>query len=137
MMADLRQPRLRRGTSRGRVRFLPVLVLGLLVAGCGGGAEEPTDGGGETTTGGGDTAGTEVTIENFAFDPGTLTIEVGDTVTWTNNDSAPHTATADDDTFDSGSLAQGDTFSHTFEEAGTFPYVCTFHPNMVGEIVVE
>jgi plastocyanin len=132
---------------------LLALLLGLLLTACGG---ETTDDGangeatpgtngeatpgtnGEATPGADDgTAETEVLISNFTFGPGTLTIDVGTTVTWRNEDTAPHTATADDGSFDSGSLAQGETFSHTFDTAGTYRYICTIHPSMVGEITVE
>lgn len=75
-----------------------------------------------------------VTISDFAFAPATLTIAVGDTVTWTNEDAIEHTATGAG--FDSGLLAQGASFSHTFTAAGTFDYVCTPHPTMTGRIVV-
>lgn len=78
-----------------------------------------------------------VQISNFAFSPATLTIAVGDTVTWTNADQEAHTATAADGTFDSGSLGNGASVSFTFTEAGTFPYTCEFHRQMQGTIVVE
>jgi plastocyanin len=79
----------------------------------------------------------EVTIEGFAYKPATLNIPVGTTVTWHNNDTAPHTVTARDNSFDSGSLANGGTFSHTFQEKGTFEYYCKIHPNMAGKVTVE
>lgn len=79
----------------------------------------------------------EVLIEDFKFKPETLQISVGDTVTWVNMDTAPHTATSNDEGFDSGSLSEGESFSFTFEEAGNYDYICTFHPNMKGEIIVE
>lgn len=78
-----------------------------------------------------------IAIQDFAFDPDDLTIPVGTTVTWTNNDGAPHTVTADDGSFDSGNLGQGDTFTFTFEEAGTFTYICKIHPSMTATITVE
>jgi plastocyanin len=78
-----------------------------------------------------------VTIANFSFQPATVTVQVGDSVTWTNQDGAPHTATADDGSFDSGTLSQGDTGSHTFDTAGTFAYHCEIHPNMTGSVVVQ
>ncbi|MCK9487003.1 MAG: hypothetical protein M0R73_09970 [Dehalococcoidia bacterium] len=65
-----------------------------------------------------------------------LDIEVGTTVVWSNQDGVPHTATADDGSFDSGSI-QGGTFSHRFEEAGTFSYFCAVHPDMTAEITVS
>jgi plastocyanin len=78
-----------------------------------------------------------VTIQNFAFSPASLTINVGDTVTWTNMDSATHTATATDGSFDTGNIAQGESGSITFDTAGTFNYICSIHPNMTGTIVVQ
>ena len=81
--------------------------------------------------------GTPVAIAGFAFAPATLTIKVGDTVTWTNADGAPHTASAKDGSFDSGTLLRGASFSHTFATAGTFDYVCKFHASMTGTVIVE
>ena len=77
----------------------------------------------------------EVIIENFAFDSSDLTIKVGDTVTWTNNDGAAHTVKID--TIESDNLSEGDTFSFTFSDAGTFEYICGIHPYMNGKIIVE
>jgi plastocyanin len=81
--------------------------------------------------------GCEVEIEDFAFVPQNVQISVGETVTWENYDSAPHTATGDNGEFDSGNLATDQTFSHTFDTAGTFNYHCTVHPNMTGSVVVQ
>jgi plastocyanin len=78
----------------------------------------------------------EVTIESFTFSPETLEIAAGTTVTWTNNDEAMHTATADDGSFDTGAINQGESASVTFDEPGTYTYTCTFHPGMKGTIVV-
>jgi len=78
----------------------------------------------------------QVTIADFAFDPPTLEIPVGTTVTWTNNDAAAHTATSTDGVWDSNILNTGDSFSYTFDEAGTFDYICSLHPNMKAQIVV-
>ena len=77
-----------------------------------------------------------VQIVDFAFSPATLTIQVGDTVTWTNADGVVHTATAGSAAFDSGDLAQGESYSVTFTEPGTYDYLCTPHPSMTGRIVV-
>lgn len=79
----------------------------------------------------------EVVIEGFAFKPATLSIPVGTTVTWHNNDSVTHTVTAQDNSFDSGSLSPGGTFAHTFEHKGTFEYHCKIHPSMTGRVIVE
>ena len=81
--------------------------------------------------------GCEVRIENFAFSPAAIQISVGDTVTWENYDSATHTVTGDNNEFDSGNVATGQKFTHTFTTAGTFAYHCKIHPNMHGTIVVS
>ncbi len=86
------------------------------------------------TTSAQDTAA--VTISGFAFSPASLTITAGTTVTWTNQDSATHTATADDGSWDTGDIAQGASASVTFDTPGTYTYHCTIHPNMVATITV-
>jgi plastocyanin len=78
-----------------------------------------------------------VSIVDFAFTPGTLTIPVGTTVTWTNKGAVNHTTTSDTGLWDSGLLAPGATFSFTFSSAGTFPYHCNVHFMMTGTIVVH
>ena len=75
-----------------------------------------------------------VEIGDGFFAPATLTVAVGDTVTWTNVDDSPHTVSAG--TFDSGNLDEGQTFSFTFTEAGTFDYVCSYHDEMTASITV-
>jgi plastocyanin len=77
-----------------------------------------------------------VNIADFAFDPTSLDIAAGTTVTWTNQDSTPHTATGDGDTFNSDRLEQGASFSFTFEAPGTYNYYCEYHANMTGTINV-
>ena len=77
-----------------------------------------------------------VAIEGFAFAPQSIEVTAGSTVTFTNNDGAAHTATADDGSFDTGSLAQGESASVTFDTPGTYTYTCAFHPGMTGTIVV-
>lgn len=80
-----------------------------------------------------------VSIQNFAFSPGSVTLVIGvnNTVIWTNHDSATHTVTADDNSWGSGDLADGATYTHTFETAGTFGYHCSIHQFMTGTVVVE
>ena len=80
-------------------------------------------------------ASASVTIANFAFSPATVTINVGDTVTWTNSDDVAHSATGSG--FDTGLLNQGQSGSATFSSAGTFSYICTPHPYMEGTVVVQ
>jgi plastocyanin len=122
--------------------LLACMALGLVVAGCGDDDEEDEGGGGAATTeqpgDGGGGGGAEVAMEGIQFDPAEVTVAVGDTVTWTNNDSVGHDVTADDfESGEAGGLGNGDTFAHTFEEAGTFDYVCTVHPGMEGAVTVE
>ena len=129
----------------------PVLLVGLLVcaaalAACRGSGASPAassaasaaapSGAGPSeapAAGGGDA----VTIQNFAFGPASLSVAAGTTVTWTNSDTAAHTATADDGSFDSSSIAPGATFSQAFDTAGTFAYHCSIHPNMTATIQVD
>jgi plastocyanin len=80
---------------------------------------------------------TAVDIANFAYSPDPIEVSVGTTVTWTNQDSAPHTATGEGGTFNTGRLDQGQSGSYTFDAAGEFPYFCEFHPNMKGTVVVS
>ena len=78
-----------------------------------------------------------VDIAGFAFSPGSVTVTVGDTVTWTNADAQSHTATADDASFDTGTIARNTSKSATFSTAGTFGYHCKIHPQMTGTVVVQ
>jgi plastocyanin len=79
--------------------------------------------------------GTTVTMADFSFSPATITVNQGDTVTWTNSGpDEPHTATGDG--FDTGEVAVGSSGSATFSQAGNFPYVCTLHPGMNGTVRV-
>jgi plastocyanin len=78
-----------------------------------------------------------VLIQDLAFGPATMTVAVGDTVTWTNADSAPHTVSAENGAFDSGNLDEGQAFSFTFTAPGTYAYRCDYHSEMTGTIVVE
>jgi plastocyanin len=77
-----------------------------------------------------------VSIVDFAFQPASVEIATGGTVTWTNTGQAPHTVTADDGSFDSGTLSPGATFSQTFATAGTFTYHCNIHPQMTATVIV-
>ena len=78
-----------------------------------------------------------VTIAGFAFSPATVTVSVGDTVTWTNNDGVAHTATANGGSFDTGNIGGGSSDSVTFDTAGTFAYHCKIHAAMTGKVVVQ
>ena len=78
-----------------------------------------------------------VSIVNMAFTPGTITVMAGTTVTWKNNDNMTHTVTADDDSYDSGNIGTGSSFTKAFSIAGTYPYHCSIHPSMKATIVVQ
>ena len=79
----------------------------------------------------------DVDISGFAFSPATVTVSVGDMVTWTNNDGVTHTATADGGQFDTGNISGGGSDSTTFDTAGTFAYHCRIHSAMTGRVVVQ
>jgi plastocyanin len=117
-----------------------------------------TSGGNQTpaapTAGQGGGGGTQVSVTSGsstktddAYDPNPVEAKVGDTVTWTNDDTQPHTVTSGsnskpDGKFDSSPnmnplMAPGQTFEHTFEEAGEYPYYCAVHPAMVGTVSVS
>lgn len=114
-----------------------LLLLALFLAACGGGQEAPEatpthtmemeDTQEESEPESPSTGGNTVDISGFAFNPRSLTVSVGTTVTWTNNNGVSHTVTADDGTFDSGTLAESAQFSFTFDTPGTYPYYCEFH----------
>jgi len=112
--------------------------------GGGGNADQPAptaedNGGASAGGGGGGTgAGTQVTMKDIKFNPGSVTVKPGGKVTWTNDDSVGHDVTSD--TFNSGGpggIDAGSTFSHVFKKAGTYKYVCTVHPGMEGTVKVK
>ena len=97
----------------------------------------PAGSGNAKPSGGCPTGSTPVSIINFAYDPDTLTVPVGTTVCWTNDDPTPHTVSSDDEgLFESGSMAQGETFAYTFNTEGTFGYHCQPHPWMIATVTV-
>ena len=78
-----------------------------------------------------------VGIDNFTFNPQTLTVKAGATVTWTNKDDIPHAVAAVNKEFKSKALDTDDAYSFTFTTPGTYAYFCSLHPHMTGTIVVE
>ena len=100
---------------------LALVVVGLLEGGRGARAQD----------------GTTVTIADFTFSPNSITVQAGSTVTWVNNDTVPHTATGNNGEFDTGQIAPGGSASITFDNAGTFAYFCSIHPNMTATIIVQ
>lgn len=129
--------------SREPLLVALLLALVLMLVGCSGyGGSSSTGTGGGTTggttggsTGGTTASGTTVVEKGFAFSPASLDVKVGDTVTFTNEDSAPHNVSIDGKSL--GSQAQGASVTWTAAAAGTFPYSCTIHPSMTGQIVVK
>lgn len=84
-------------------------------------------------------AATAVSISSFDYTPGTITVKVGATVTWTNNDDVNHTVTANTASAnapDSKTFGKGETYSFTFDKAGTYAYHCQLHSSMQGTVVV-
>ena len=116
------------------------LALGFVVAGCGGDDDNGDSGGSDTKEQPAPAAkggSTEVSMKDIKFNPSEVTVKVGDTVTWTNDDSVGHDVTADSfKSGDAGGLQNGATFKHTFDKAGAFDYVCTVHPGMEGTVKV-
>jgi len=129
--------------SRVLALALALSILALLVGGCGQQAAPAA----ATATpsaqdSGGAAASAEVVLKNLTFQPKELTVAVGTTVTWRNEDSFPHTVTAGtrgapSGLFDSGELGSGGTFSFTFDKAGRYDYHCSLHPGMDGVVVVQ
>jgi plastocyanin len=120
-----------------RIRFLLAVSLLALSAACSNSPSMPTP----TTPPGSGTAVSIVsgaaTLTTTAYTPNPITVAVGGTVTWMNNDSIAHTSTANGGTWNSGTMAPGASFSTTFSSAGTFQYHCTIHPGMVGTVTVQ
>jgi len=118
---------------------MALLIIALPLEGCGGSGSTAGTTAKETTaatTGGGAGAKNEIIIEGNSFKPDSLTIKVGDTVTWINKDSYNHTVKAKTGEFDSGNMANGAKFSFTFDKEGTYDYICGIHTFMTGKIVV-
>jgi plastocyanin len=140
-----------RSKGKGEVVTKPVrkssalmAVIGVLViaAGCADGIDgkeerpRPRNAGSEWPA---NIAPKQIVIDNFTFDPPTLTVSIGTKVTWVNRDDVPHTATstAKPKRFDSGTLDTDDQFSHVFTSPGSYPYFCAVHPKMTGLVIVK
>ena len=82
-------------------------------------------------------SGTIIMAKDFMFAPTSLTIKAGSTVTWTNHDEEPHTVVSDSGLFRSGALDTNQSFSFRFEKPGTYRYLCSIHPRMVGTVIVQ
>jgi plastocyanin len=97
----------------------------------------PSTGGTGGTGGSAGPGANEVFIQGMAFNPSSITVAAGTTITWTNKDVVNHTVTSKTNVFDSGSLSKGSTFSFTFATAGTYSYYCQVHPSMVASVTVN
>jgi len=126
---------------------MALLIIALPLGGCTGSGStasaETTMTGMTTATAAGETTAAvttavknEISIKGNAFSPDNLSIKVGDTVTWINNDSYAHTVKASKSEFDSGNMASGAKFSFIFSKEGTYDYICGIHTFMTGKIVV-
>jgi plastocyanin len=125
--------------ARTRPLVLLVLLLPVFVIACGSDdspsiASAPTSTTTQAPTG---EQGSKIVIKSFSFNPQQLQVKVGDTVTISNDDTATHTWTADDGSFDAGELAPGATKTQIFSQAGTVKYHCKIHSSMQGEVVVS
>jgi plastocyanin len=78
-----------------------------------------------------------ITIQAMRFIPANLQVSAGDTVIWKNQDVVPHTATSDRKSFDSGEIKAGASWKHVAKKAGSYVYICTYHPTMKAELVVR
>jgi plastocyanin len=126
---------------------LALSLLAVAAVGCTGGSSgiKETPGGAASAVQGGASeprpaeVAKQIVIDNFTFDPPTLTVPVGTKVTWVNHDDVPHTATstAKPKRFESGALDTDDKFSHVFTTPGTYEYYCAVHPKMTGQIIVK
>ena len=126
---------MRRILGVGALCAVTILMLAAL-AGCGGSNSSGTSGGTGSTGGGSSASGADVTMSNFAFSPSSVEIKAGESVTWTNEDSATHTVEGDGG-ISSGDLAKGQSYTKKFDTAGTYPYKCSIHPSMTGTVVVK
>jgi plastocyanin len=124
-----------------RVSVASVLVMATVA--CGGGYSSPsapTPAPSPATSGASASVSIPIgaaALTTTAFSPDVADLAVGTTVTWTNNDSVPHTSTADASLWNSGTVAPGGRFSFTFQTSGTFSYHCAIHPGMVGTVIVR
>lgn len=123
----------------------PVLIaLALALAACGDSGDDSTGGtapeaaseASEPAPSGEAARAEKVKIVEFVYGPDPVTVQTGGKVIWQNEDTAPHTATADDGSFDTGTIEKGKIKSETFKQAGTFTYFCAIHPTMHGTVEV-
>ncbi len=110
--------------------MITITITGTVMLAC---SKSSSGYGGNNTSG----SGSAVSIKSMAFSITSLSVTAGTKVTWTNNDGIDHTVTADDGSFDSGNIAPGGTFNHTFATAGTVNYHCAIHSMMKASVIVN
>lgn len=125
------------------LRLSLLTIVSILLVGCGGGYSSPSPAP-TTPSPAPATGSTPVsipmnarTLGPSAFNPSPLTIAVGTTVRWTNDDTIAHDSTSNANVWASGNMNPGAHFDFTFQAAGTYPYHCTIHPGMTGTVVVQ
>src|SRR5436305_11385214 len=121
--------------NRSPIIFIIIVLVGFLAVGVfvsvrGQSSSSALDAGHPASDQTGQARGNTVSIDNFSFTPGTLTVPIGSTVTWTNKDDVPHTVVENNQKFKSKALDTDETFSQTFTEPGTYEYFCSVHPKM-------
>ena len=126
---------MRKRSTMAVVGVVLALTVLLVAAGCGSSSSASTTT--STPPAASSASGTNVTVQNFAFTPQTLTVKAGTTVTWTNRDDIPHTVASKDRLFKSKVMDTDEAYSFTFTTPGEYSYFCSLHPHMTGTIVVE
>jgi plastocyanin len=119
------------------LRVSAAVLLAVVTAGCGSSSNSsmttPSPSGGQTVT---IVSGAQ-SMTTTAYSPNPVTVSVGTTITWVNHDNIAHTATSNNGGFDTGTISAGGQVSRQFNNAGSFPYHCSFHPNMIATINVQ
>jgi plastocyanin len=123
-------------TRKSTAMLITAVCAAVLLAACGGSSGSGSSSSSTTSMGASGGSGGAVTIKNFAYTPPELIVSKGSTIRFSNQDSTEHTATAAGG-FDTGTIGKGQTKSVTLNTAGTFSYVCTFHPFMHGTVTVR
>jgi plastocyanin len=113
---------------------IAALLLVLVLIGCGTSSAPSSSG---SSSSGTPQATVKVVLQNISIQPADVTVAVGGTVTWVNQDTVTHNLSDDAGTWSSGALAPGQSYSQKFSTAGKFPYHCIIHPSMTGQITVQ